>query len=315
MTKQVPIIVINGLLAFLLFYYVSIQVPVAGLLVSAFMPLPVILTLRRAGWLGGLLMVAAGVGAIYYLEHFSGLKAEVLPVLHMAVIGMAVFFLASRQQPLEIIVGGTVAVTVALQVAVFLVQAWQLGLAPGDHLQRLIAELWTAFKQVAEKDKLLEQEFLLAGLSQDEVIKVLAQVTPALLVINNTLVVLLNYLLSRHLGGRFQESQARLPLSCWEAPGWLVFVLIGSGFLLLVPYQALQTAGVNVLLVCGLIYFFQGLAIIAFSFNRFQVPRFIRWIAFTILVLVKPAMLLVMTMGVIDLWLDFRQLHRPPAED
>jgi uncharacterized protein YybS (DUF2232 family) len=71
---------------------------------------------------------------------------------------------------------------------------------------------------------------------------------------------------------------------------------------------------VNVVLICSLVYFFQGLAILAYSFSRFQVPRFFRWTAYLLLILLKPAMLLVILMGLIDLWLDFRQLHRPPSE-
>jgi hypothetical protein len=30
--------------------------------------------------------------------------------------------------------------------------------------------------------------------------------------------------------------------------------------------------------------------------------------------MLKPAMLLVILMGLVDLWLDFRRLHRPPSE-
>jgi uncharacterized protein YybS (DUF2232 family) len=313
--KQVPIVVINGLLALLLLYYASIQVPVAGLLIGALMPLPTIMTIRRAGWLASVLLVAAGVGMMYYVEHFAGIKAEVLPFLHMAVIGWGISFFASRQYPLEGIVGGTVVLTASLQVGVFLILAWQQGLTPLAYLQRLVEDVWTAFSQLAAKEQLLEQEIRLSGLNLAELTTVIAQVTPALLLINNTLVVLLNYLLSRSLGGQRGWEDPKLPLACWEAPGWLVFVLIGAGFFLLVPNQVVQMTGVNVLLVCALVYFFQGLAILAYSFRRFQVPWFFRWTVYMLLILLKPAMLLVILLGLIDLWLDFRQLHRPPSED
>jgi uncharacterized protein YybS (DUF2232 family) len=312
--KHVPIIVINGLLALLAFYYLSIQVPVAGLVIGALMPLPTILTIRRAGWLAGVLLVAAGVGMMFYVEHFSGLKAEVLPFLHMALIGFGVAFFASRQYPLEAVVGGTVALAVTVQVAVFLVLAWQEGLTPLAYLQRTVEEIWTAFSRLVEKEQLLKQELHLSGLQLADVASTIAQVIPALLLINNTLVVLLNFLLSRYLGAQRGWEDPKLPLACWEAPGWLVFVLIGAGFLLLVPNQIGLVISINVILVCCLIYFFQGLAILAFSFRRFQVPRFFRWSSYLLLVLAKPAMLVVILMGLTDLWLDFRHLHRPPPE-
>ncbi len=97
--KQFPIIIINGLLSLLLLYYASIQVPFAGLMIGALMPLPTILVIRRAGWIAGLLLVGAGVGVMYYVEHFFGIKAEVLPFLHMALIAFVLSFLASRQYP------------------------------------------------------------------------------------------------------------------------------------------------------------------------------------------------------------------------
>jgi uncharacterized protein YybS (DUF2232 family) len=312
--KQVPIIVINGLLALLLLYYASVQVPVAGLLISALLPLPIIMTIRRAGWLAGLLLIAAGVGMMFYVEHFAGIKAEVSPFLHMAVIGLGVSFFASRRYPLEIIVGGTVTLAVLLQVGVFLTLAWQQGQTPLAYLQRLVEELWTAFSQLIEKEPILVQEFQLSGFNLAEVTTIIAQLIPALLLINNTLVVLLNYLLSRSLGGQRGWEDPKLSLASWEAPGWLIFVIIGAGFLLLVPYRFMQMTGVNVLMVCSLVYFFQGLAILTYSFRRFQVPWFFRWTAYMLLIFIKPAMLLVILVGLIDLWLDFRQLHQPPSE-
>jgi uncharacterized protein YybS (DUF2232 family) len=312
--KQVPLIFINSLLALLLLYYASMQIPILGLLLGALMPLPTIMTIRRAGWLPGVLLVAAGVGMMFYVQHFSGIKAEVLPFLHMAVIGFAVSFFILRQDRLEVIVGGTVILVVMLQVLTILLLAWQQGVTPLAYLQRIITEVWTQFTQLVANEPILKQEIQLSGVNAAEFTSIIAQLTPALLLINTTLVVLLNYLLSRRLVGSRGCEESRLPLSAWEAPGWLVFVLIGAGFFLLVPNQVVQMVGVNVLLICGLLYFFQGLAILAFHFKRFQVPQFFRWIAYMLLVLIKSIMLLVILMGLIDLWLDFRRLHRPPSE-
>jgi uncharacterized protein YybS (DUF2232 family) len=313
MTKQFPI-VINSLLVLLLLYYASIQLPVLGLVIGALMPLPIIMTIRRAGWLPGLLMVTAGLGMLFYVEHFAGIKAEVLPLLQMAVIGFAIAFFSARHYRLEVIVGAAVALAVTFQVGVFLILAWQQGVTPLAYLQQTVAEIWTMFSQLVEKEPLLQQEIQLTGVKLAEFTAIIAQLTPAFLVINSTLVVLLNYLLSQNLGSPLASEDRRPPLTSWEAPGWLVFVLIGAGFLVLIPNRVVQMTGVNVLLVCGLLYFFQGLAILTFNFKRFQVPRIFRWLAYFLLVMLKPAMLLVILMGLIDLWLDFRRLHRPPSE-
>lgn len=100
------------------------------------------------------------------------------------------------------------------------------------------------------------------------------------------------------------------PLSQWGAPEWLVFPFLGAGFLLLVPLPALRLVAVNLFLVLGLVYFFQGLAVVAALYERFRLPGFLRLLGFLI-AFMNPVFLVVTLVGLLDLWLDFRRLHRP----
>jgi len=313
--RQLPLQVIGGLVALLLLYYASGQIPVAGLFVSLLLPLPIILTIDRAGWWGGLLIVAAALAILFYLERFTGVSAELLPLLHMAILGVTLATLAARPLPPELVIGGAALGGMLFQVGVFVVLAQQQGLSPLAYLEQTVATVWSGLSPILDKDQILEKEFNQAGLTLAEVLSLVARLTPALLLMNNTVVALLNYLLSRTLGSERRWAPPKVPLPCWEAPGWLVFILIGAGFLLLVPYQVLQLAALNVLLICLLLYFFQGVAIIAFGLQRFQVPHFLRWSIYLLLIVIKPAMLLVVIMGLVDLWLDFRRLHQPPPSE
>ena len=117
----------------------------------------------------------------------------------MAVIGFAMSFFVWRRYPLEIIVGGTVVLVVVLQIGVFFFLAWQQGITPLVYLQRTVTEVWTLFSQLIEKEPILQQEFKISGVNLAELTTIIAQLIPAILLINNTLVVLMNYLLSRHL--------------------------------------------------------------------------------------------------------------------
>ncbi|MGQ9919715.1 MAG: DUF2232 domain-containing protein [Desulfobacca sp.] len=313
--KQVPLPIISGLVALLLLYYASSQIPVAGLFVSLLLPLPLILTIDRAGWWGGLLVMAAALAILFYLEQFTGMPAEVLPLLHMSLLGLILAFLAARPLAPELVIGGAALGGLLFQVGVFVVQGQQQGLSPMAHLEQTVATVWSGLAPVLDKDQVLEKQLQQAGLTFADLLALVAHLTPALLLMNNTVLALLNYLLSRGLGTQQRWAPPKVPLPCWEAPGWLVFVLIGAGFLLLVPSQILRLAALNVLLICLLLYFFQGVAIIAFGFQRFQVPRFLRWSIYLLLIMIKPAMLLVVIMGLVDLWLDFRRLHQPPPSE
>ncbi len=313
--KQLPLQVISGLVALLLLYYASVQIPVAGLFLSLLLPLPIILTIDRAGWWGGLLIVAAALAILWYLEQFTGVKAEVLPLLHMAILGVTLAILAARPLSPELVIGGAALAGMLFQVGIFLVLAQQQGLTTMAYLEQTVATVWSEVSHVLDKDQMLEKELNQAGLTIAEMLTLMAQLAPALVLMNNTVVALLNYLLSCALGTERSCAPPKVPLPCWEAPGWLVFFLIGAGFSLLMPYQVLRLLALNVLLVCLLLYFFQGVAIIAFGFQRFQVPRFLRWSIYLLLILIKPAMLLVVIMGLVDLWLDFRRLHQPPPSE
>ena len=65
-------------------------------------------------------------------------------------------------------------------------------------------------------------------------------------------------------------------LNQWQAPDLLVWAVIGSGLLMLFPASATKLLGLNVLLISTTIYFFQGIAIVSFFFEKIQIPRFLK---------------------------------------
>ncbi len=312
--NKLPWQLMSGLLALLLFYYASVQIPLAGLLVTVMLPLPILLTIDRTGYAGGLLVAAVAVAVVFYQRLVTGLELEILPLVQMILLALALAALASQSRPPELVIGGAGFLGMLFQMGVFAFQAQQQGLSPLAHLEQTITAAWSSLAEVLDKEQAWEKDLAALGLKPAEMVSLAARLSPALLLMNNSLVAWINYLLCRSLGTQSRWRQPQVPLPCWEAPGWLVFIFIGAGFLLLFPWQVLQITALNVLLVCLLVYFFQGLAIIAFNFQRFRVPRFLRASIYLLLILIKPAMLVVTIMGLVDLWLDFRRLHQPPSE-
>jgi len=312
--RQLPWQVMSGLSALLILQYTATQFPLLGLLVGALIPLPIILTISRAGWWAGLMVVGGALAVNFYVGQFSALRLEIMPLLQMTFLAAILAWLASRAYPAEAVIGGAALGGMVIQLGFFFIMAYQQGLKPLAYLEQTIATVWSDVSHLLNQSQMLEKELQQVGLNMADLMLWLAQLTPAMLFINNVLVALINYLCSRVLNEPGPWAPLKVPLPCWETPGWLVFVLIGAGFALLVPYHVLQVVALNLLLVCLLLYFLQGVAIIAFGFQRYQVPRLLRWIIYLLLILLKPAMLLVIVMGVTDLWFDFRRLHQPPSE-
>jgi uncharacterized protein YybS (DUF2232 family) len=97
----------------------------------------------------------------------------------------------------------------------------------------------------------------------------------------------------------------------WNAPEPLVWGLIACGFSLLIPgLEFFQTAAINILLVIAACYFFQGLAVVAYFFHKGRVPYFLRMVTYVLIIFQQIFTLLIVGLGLFDLWGDFRRLKK-----
>jgi uncharacterized protein YybS (DUF2232 family) len=102
-------------------------------------------------------------------------------------------------------------------------------------------------------------------------------------------------------------------LDHWKAPEILVWVAIASGVLLLVPGFTAKILGLNGLLVLMIIYFFQGIAIVAFFFRKKRIPKAARLILYSLIFIQQLVMLAVIGAGFFDTWFNFRRIGKPLA--
>jgi uncharacterized protein YybS (DUF2232 family) len=141
-----------------------------------------------------------------------------------------------------------------------------------------------------------------------EITRFFTDIFPGLTLCGAILTVWLNVLAGRSL---FRRDIGGFPdfgdLSLWKAPEKLVWLLIVSGSMTLAPIEILDTIGINVLIVCCLIYLFQGLAIAAFFFRRKQVPVIFRGLFYMLIAVQQYMIIFIIAVGLSDLWIDFRK--------
>jgi hypothetical protein len=92
----------------------------------------------------------------------------------------------------------------------------------------------------------------------------------------------------------------------WKLPEPLIWVIITAGALAFLGKGIFNVCGENALLVLSSIYFLQGLAVVAFYFERLKVPAFIRWITYILLCIQWYGLILIVIIGVSDVWFDLR---------
>ena len=97
-------------------------------------------------------------------------------------------------------------------------------------------------------------------------------------------------------------------LNQWRAPEKLVLGLICISLLLLLPVGVLKILFLNCLIILMSVYFFQGIAVVSYFFQKKGVPFSIKSF-FYILIAIQPLfMLLVIGCGLFDTWINFRRL-------
>jgi uncharacterized protein YybS (DUF2232 family) len=192
---------------------------------------------------------------------------------------------------------------------VFLGQALYQGIAPQELLAQKTAEVMESVRKILG-DPAGGSGSLVPGVDPAQIGFLLQRLLPGLLVTNLALVAWLNVVLSRQIIFLLGWGETAPPLFHWEAPERLIFVLLGAGFLLLVPVAGARYVGLNLLMVVAVLYFCQGVAVVATWFHRLGLPRFLRIIGYPLLFL-NPFFFLIITLGLMDLWLDFRRLHKP----
>lgn len=101
-----------------------------------------------------------------------------------------------------------------------------------------------------------------------------------------------------------------MQLRTWKCPDWIVGFFILAGALILIQYDLAHTIGLNLLIVTAQIYFFQGLAIIAFAMFERHWSKFIRWVIYILILTQIYIMIGVAALGLFDTWFNFRNKIR-----
>lgn len=94
----------------------------------------------------------------------------------------------------------------------------------------------------------------------------------------------------------------------WQLPEKLIWLAIGCAVPALIPGLPRNIA-VNLLIVLSLVYCFQGFALCVFFMNKWRVPPLFRSLIYVMIVLQSFGTLVLLIIGVADVWFDFRKLN------
>jgi hypothetical protein len=106
-----------------------------------------------------------------------------------------------------------------------------------------------------------------------------------------------------------------IALRDWRSPDWVIGVFIIAGILTITQHQAVRSIGLNLLIIVGQVYFFQGIAIVASYMSQNRWPGFLRWPLYIFILIQVYIMVIVAGIGLFDTWFDFRKRIRTSKGD
>lgn len=131
---------------------------------------------------------------------------------------------------------------------------------------------------------------------------------PGLVMTSMVMAAFINTLVCRRcLAGPVEDAQPLSRFSQWKMPEWLVWPWIAAGASCFIPHSLYSTMGENALLVFSAVYCVAGISVAQFLFERFRVPRWIRWATWLLIGIQWYGMLMLAALGLADVWVDFRK--------
>lgn len=304
--KRLPGSLLPGVLAISVLA-ASYLLPIIGTFFIPLLPAPLAYARLRYGTAN---FLASSIPCILLVSITGGFPVVTAVVLALCISGYAI--------------GGALRSGVPYDRAVFkagLVPALVVGPLLGFYYLLAGADPWTLLGQTMDQGlKESVELYKRIGMSQSDIVTVLpslklfsrmlVEFLPAVSVCFMALTAFFNYFLVRSHAARagILAGEAE-PMNRWTAPDLAVWGVIVPGFLLIPNVPLLRQAAGNLFAVFGLVFLFQGVAVVSFYFEKVKLTPFLKGLGAFIIAMQPYLMLAMWCVGLFDTWADFRKLR------
>jgi len=289
------------------FLFVAL-VPFIGPLVVVLTPLPVLYYATHLGRLRGLSVLAAAFLTSYGILALLKQPVHLPTLLMIAITGILLSEVLKRHYSFEKTIATTSLFLFFCGAAFVLLRSWQADIAPWKLIESYMAEVIKENMELYRQLNISKEQIEVIRENTGQITRFFAGVFPALGISGSVLTVWANLLAGKML---MRVRKFSFPdfgdLTLWKAPERLIWIFIAAGGMLFFPWEGIVILGMNLLIIVCMLYLFQGLAIAAFFFRKKQIPRLFRFFFYGLLLIQQYMLVIVVTLGLFDLWVDFRK--------
>ncbi len=288
----------------------SSYIPLFGILLGMLTPLPFFYYSTKLGSRQGIKLTALVILTIGLAAKLAGQSQIILLCIELGILGLVLSELFRRGfSPGQIIFLATVFM-LFLGIGSLYFIGISRDLGPFEMMLNFLQDnLDATIRTYKEMETSRENAFELEAYGK-VFMDTISAIYPSLMVLGTGFIVWLNVIIARQLSkiGKFAYPNFE-PLDHWQAPEGMIWGVIVSGFALFLLSGAVKLVVINALIVMVALYFFQGLSIILFFFNKYNIPSWVKIGVYLLILIQQIFLALLILVGVFDQWIDFRKIH------
>lgn len=297
----------TGTVITLVIFTVTSYLPILGFFCALFIPLPTLFYRSKLGRNTGVIVPATALFVMAVV--LGGFAVDLVFFLELLLLGFMLGEFLAMNLSVEktilytcsaVIVNGFFGLVIYSNVS-----NTGISVLVSDYIAKNLELTMVLYESMGVSDESLVQ----LSNSLEQIHYVLVRIVPAMVIGSTLFVAWINLLLARGIltaKGVFFPDFGRL--NHWKAPDALVWLFIGCGGMLLMPGNSLKMLGLNGLLILLTVYFLQGIAVVSYYFEKKRFPRALRLFLYTLIALQQFILLLIIGLGLFDIWLNFRKL-------
>jgi uncharacterized protein YybS (DUF2232 family) len=298
----------TGVMATLVIFSLSVFMPVVGFFFTIFTPLPILFYRTKLGRRHGAVvpLIVLFIMAIV----LGGVTADMFFFSGLMLLGFAMSEMFEKKLPVEVTVLATCGTVLGAGLIGILLYSIANGVGVFTLVSNYVATNLALSLELYKGIGIPQETIDTISASLDQIQYILIRILPSLTVASTLFVAWTNLIAARPIMRRRGLVYPDFgQLNHWKAPDLLIWGVIGCGLTLLVPSTGIRLIGLNGLLVLLTIYFLQGIAIVSFFFEKKNVPRGIRVFVYVMIGFQQLFLLVVICIGLFDMWINFRKIN------
>jgi len=299
--------ILTGILLYILIITIMYIIPLTGVATWLLLPLPVLFYRLKSGRNGGMVIILASLAILMLLT-----RNIAMILFYFGSLLMTGFILGECIEN-HLPIGKIMLFTAISVFGACIVGGVLYSVVQGQEIQQLISgyisnyyamsgDLFSEFERLYPEMNLDRQLF-----EKENSILLLAApgifINSYLMMMWLNIIVMRKILLKKGIVVKTIEN-----LNRWKAPDHLVFGLIALSVLIFFASGVLKFVCINLLIVLLLVYFFQGIAVVSFFFQKKRTPFGIRFFFYLLIAILPQFLFLVIGCGLFDTWINFRKL-------